>query len=128
MTTGSHKKRGTTGRLTRDGELSFPVRSFKDPPPLLSEIISSDLDESQPKTRISTVWRKIGIPVFLTTATAEKDGQMYDAKTKESDYNRDANGSQKNVELRFVVNLVSVAHIPQREQYPTIPQRGQERG
>ena len=46
MPKGSHKKRGTTGRLTRDGELPLPVRSFKDPP-ILSEIISSDLDESQ---------------------------------------------------------------------------------
>ena len=46
MPTGSHKKRGTTGRLTRDGELPLPVRSFKDPP-ILSEMISSDLDESQ---------------------------------------------------------------------------------
>ena len=59
MPTGSHKKRGTTGRLTRDGELSFPVRS-KDPP-ILSEIISSDLDESQE----AIFWcKKRGFPPF----------------------------------------------------------------
>ena len=28
MPTGSHKKRGTTGRLTRDGELPLPVRKI----------------------------------------------------------------------------------------------------
>ena len=70
MPTGTHKKRGTTGRLTRDGELPLPVRSFKDPP-ILSEIISSDLDESQEsipwckKTWISAVWQKIGIPDYV---------------------------------------------------------------
>ena len=50
MPTGSHKKRGTTFCGKLDGELpSLPVRSFKDPPPppILSEIISSDLDETQ---------------------------------------------------------------------------------
>ena len=46
MPTGRKKKRGTTGRLTRDGELPLPLRSFKEPP-ILSEIISSDLDEYQ---------------------------------------------------------------------------------
>ena len=43
---GSHKKIGTTFCGKLDGELLLPVRSFKDPP-ILSEIISSDLDESQ---------------------------------------------------------------------------------
>ena len=65
MPTGSHKKRGTTGRLTRDGELPLPVRSFKDPPAntvrnyllLLSPI--SYLDESQE----SIFWcKKHGFP------------------------------------------------------------------
>ena len=28
MPTGIHKKRGTRGRLTRDGDLPLPVRSF----------------------------------------------------------------------------------------------------
>ena len=61
MPTGSHKKRGTTGRLTRDSELPLPVRSFKDPPPILSEIISSDLEESQE----SIFWcKKRGFPPF----------------------------------------------------------------
>ena len=57
---GSDKKRATTGTLTRDGELPLPVRSFKDPP-ILSEIISSDLDESKE----SIFWcRKRGFPPF----------------------------------------------------------------
>ena len=61
------KKRGTTFCGKLDGELPLPLRSFKDPP-ILSEIISSDLDESQEsifwckKNRISAVQRKIGIP------------------------------------------------------------------
>ena len=46
MPTGSHKKRGSTFCGKLDGELLLPVRSFKDPP-ILSIIISSDLDESQ---------------------------------------------------------------------------------
>ena len=40
------KKRRTTFCGKVDGELPIPVRRFKDPP-ILSEIISSDLDESQ---------------------------------------------------------------------------------
>ena len=40
------KKRGTTFCGKLDGELPLPVKSFKDPP-ILSEIISSDLAESQ---------------------------------------------------------------------------------
>ena len=63
------KKRGTTFCVKLDGELPLLVRSFKDPPPILSEIISSDLDESQESIfwckKISTVQQKIGIPVFI---------------------------------------------------------------
>ena len=71
MPTGSHKKRGTTFCSKLDGELPLPVRSFKDPP-ILSEIISSDLDESQEsifwcnKKRISANQQKIGIPKIYT--------------------------------------------------------------
>ena len=69
MPMGSHKKRGTTFCGKLDGELVLPVRSFKDPP-ILSEIISSDLDESQEsifwcKKRISAVQQKTGIPVDM---------------------------------------------------------------
>ena len=46
MPMGSHKKRGTTFCGKLDGELPLLVRSFKDPP-ILSELIFSDLDKSQ---------------------------------------------------------------------------------
>ena len=46
MPTRSQKKGGTTFCSKLDSKLPLPVRSFKDPP-ILSEIIFSDLDESQ---------------------------------------------------------------------------------
>ena len=72
MPTGSHKKRRTTFCGKLEGELPLPVRSFKDPP-ILSEIISSDLDESQKSIfsskkayfrRSAEDWHSIGIPVL----------------------------------------------------------------
>ena len=53
MPTGSPKKKGSTFCGKLDGELPLPVRSFKGPP-ILSEIISSDLDESH----VSIFWCK----------------------------------------------------------------------
>ena len=73
MPTGSHKKRGTTFCGKLDGELTLSVRSFKDPPPytvrnyLLGFRRISEVNILVGKKRISTVWRKIGIPDTCVT-------------------------------------------------------------
>ena len=68
MPTESHKKRGTTSCGKLDGELPLPVGVLRTLlPPILSEIISADLDESQESIfwcKKSGVRRKISIPVY----------------------------------------------------------------